>query len=123
MSAEKELARLGDFPCTGCGLCCQIQGVIKTLGPLSGVSKEQAELAASLDRGDGTCRNYDEESRKCKVYDDRPYLCRVKEQAADSPAPRAVYLTFLRGCRQLQLSVDTPPHLLITEETISRYLR
>ena len=115
---------IGEFPCTGCGLCCQIQGAIKQLGPLSGVSKELAELAASLDRGDGTCRNYEESSRKCKIYDDRPYLCRVKEQAENSPSMRATYLTFLRGCQSLQKHVpDLPPELRVTDALVAQYMR
>ena len=115
---------IGPFPCTGCGLCCQIQGAIKKLGPLSGVSKEQAELAESLDRGDGTCKNYDEETRKCRIYNDRPFLCRVREQADASGNPRAVYLVFLRGCKKLQSYVpDLPDELRITDEVISKYLR
>ena len=115
---------IGPFPCTGCGLCCQVQGVIKKLGPLSGVSKGLAELAMDLDRGDGTCRNYDEPTRKCRIYDTRPFLCRVREQADASGNPRPVYLTFLRGCQALQSHVpDLAPELRITDAVVSRYLR
>lgn len=112
------------FPCTKCGMCCQIQGVIRQLGPASGVSKEMAELAAGLDRGDGTCRNYDEESRLCRIYEERPFLCRVQEQAEKSGTPRAVYLTFLRGCQSLQKhDPSLPDELRVTDEMIEPFLK
>ncbi len=33
-----------------------------------------------LDRGDGTCKNFDEKSMLCSIYDDRPDICRVELQ-------------------------------------------
>ena len=53
------------FRCDKCGLCCQ---------SLAGV-----ELYADLDRGDGTCKFFDEGSCLCMIYQDRPLLCRVDE--------------------------------------------
>ena len=32
-----------------------------------------------MDRGDGTCKFFDENSRLCTIYRDRPLLCRVDE--------------------------------------------
>lgn len=51
------------FECDKCGLCCQ---KIHTIPMLS-----------YLDRGDGVCKNYDDETRLCKIYDNRPILCNV----------------------------------------------
>lgn len=54
------------FPCTQCGLCCQL-----------------VYLAAEtrfLDRGDGTCRHYDSASKGCTIYAERPDICRVDRQ-------------------------------------------
>ena len=54
------------FPCVQCGLCCQI-----------------VHLAAEtrfLDRGDGTCRNFDVETKGCRIYAERPDICRVDRQ-------------------------------------------
>ena len=54
------------FPCLQCGLCCQRVNL--------------AEETRSLDRGDGTCRNYDAASKGCSIYDKRPDICRVNLQ-------------------------------------------
>jgi Fe-S-cluster containining protein len=54
------------FPCNGCGLCCT-----------------QVHLSSEttfLDRGDGTCRNFDERDRSCSIYSSRPDICRVDRQ-------------------------------------------
>lgn len=54
------------FPCIQCGLCCQhVHVAIET---------------QMLDRGDGTCRHYNEASKQCSVYADRPDICRVDRQ-------------------------------------------
>ncbi len=53
------------FPCTQCGKCCRY------------VSK--SELTAYLDRGDGTCRHFDEDTKLCKIYQNRPLICRVED--------------------------------------------
>lgn len=48
------------FPCTSCGACCR-----------------QLPDFVTLNRGDGTCRYYDEATRLCTVYDRRPEVCRI----------------------------------------------
>ena len=53
------------FECDKCGLCCR---------SLSGV-----ELYREMDRGDGTCRYFDEVTNLCKIYESRPLLCRVDD--------------------------------------------
>ena len=53
------------FPCTSCGLCC------KNLGLSSEASK--------LNRGDGTCRYFDDNTNLCTIYEDRPLVCRVED--------------------------------------------
>lgn len=54
------------FPCTQCGLCCQ--------------QVHQALETRFLDRGDGTCKHYDNALRQCLIYDTRPEICRVDRQ-------------------------------------------
>ncbi len=54
------------FPCVRCGLCCRNVGLVKE--------------TQYLDRGDGVCKNYDEQSKGCIIYDDRPDICRVDLQ-------------------------------------------
>jgi Fe-S-cluster containining protein len=34
---------------------------------------------AHLDRGDGTCINFDSHSHICKIYSSRPLICRVDD--------------------------------------------
>ena len=51
------------FECDKCGLCCQ---KIYTIPILS-----------YLDRGDGVCKNYDDETKLCKIYENRPLACNV----------------------------------------------
>ena len=53
------------FPCTSCGLCC------KNLGNNSEASK--------LNRGDGTCRYFDDGTNLCMIYEHRPIVCRVED--------------------------------------------
>lgn len=52
------------FPCTGCGACCK--------------SVLLSELTAALDRGDGTCRYFDNVLSTCTIYDDRPDICNIQ---------------------------------------------
>lgn len=53
------------FPCKACGRCCQ-----------------HTQGHPQLDRGDGICRYYDEQSRFCAIYDKRPVACSVDKSAA-----------------------------------------
>lgn len=32
-----------------------------------------------LDRGDGVCKNFDEQTNLCTIYTERPLVCRVEE--------------------------------------------
>lgn len=51
------------FNCSQCGLCCQRVNF--------------AEETKFLDRGDGTCKHYDSETKNCSIYTTRPDICRV----------------------------------------------
>lgn len=35
---------------------------------------------ANLDRGDGTCRYFDDDLKHCRIYRQRPDICRVDRQ-------------------------------------------
>lgn len=54
------------FPCTRCGQCCR--------------NVYLADATQYLDRGDGTCRHYDEAEQSCQIYTARPDICRVNLQ-------------------------------------------
>ena len=53
------------FPCIACGLCC--------LSLNLAVVKDYQYL----DRGDGTCKNLNLETKQCNIYNERPSICRV----------------------------------------------
>lgn len=53
------------FPCTACGKCCRNVG--------------QSEQTAFLDRGDGVCYHFNEQTNLCSIYENRPLVCRVEE--------------------------------------------
>lgn len=57
---------MNPFPCTRCGLCCQHVYL--------------SDETRFLDRGDGTCRHYEDESRGCAIYTERPDICQVDRQ-------------------------------------------
>ncbi|WP_367066879.1 YkgJ family cysteine cluster protein [Oryzisolibacter sp. LB2S] len=54
------------FPCTECGRCCQ--------------NVHLSDETIFLDRGDGTCRYFDESTKHCSIYLKRPDICRVDVQ-------------------------------------------
>ncbi|WP_412030916.1 YkgJ family cysteine cluster protein [Halomonas sp. ML-15] len=58
--------KVKEFPCTQCGLCCQNVSLASETRP--------------LDRGDGTCKHYNDASKICTIYADRPDICRVDRQ-------------------------------------------
>ena len=55
-----------DFPCTKCGLCCK--------------HVDRSDETIFLDRGDGTCKNFDVSTNICSIYESRPDICRVDRQ-------------------------------------------
>jgi Fe-S-cluster containining protein len=70
-----------DFPCTGCGLCCQIAGFIVT------AARESQDPIDNL-LGDtftykwdsnGVCENL--KDNRCSVYKNRPLICDVKSSS------------------------------------------
>jgi Fe-S-cluster containining protein len=68
-----------DFPCTGCGLCCQKAQVI-----IDAAKEHKDPIVSSAAHSfpyifdlDGTCEMYQE--GKCQVYKSRPLICRVRD--------------------------------------------
>lgn len=53
------------FECDKCGLCCKQVG--------------KSDIYAWLDRGDGVCKYYDNETKLCCIYDKRPIICNIDE--------------------------------------------
>lgn len=57
--------KLNYFPCTACGKCCR--------------KVYLSEKTSYLDRGDGICRHFNEQTNLCNIYENRPVVCRVEE--------------------------------------------
>ncbi|UVW30693.1 YkgJ family cysteine cluster protein [Massilia sp. H6] len=53
------------FPCNNCGACCR--------------SVELMPQTAGLNRGDGTCRHYNDTQGRCGIYAQRPDVCNVEK--------------------------------------------
>jgi len=53
------------FNCDKCGLCC--------------TQLRESSIYHELDRGDGVCQFFDEETRLCTIYLNRPLLCNVDD--------------------------------------------
>lgn len=74
------------FPCKSCGACCR-----------------RVPEVSALDRGDGACRYYDDNTRQCTVYDTRPVLCQVDKTFAllaekDRISANTFYMTQALSC-------------------------
>ena len=52
------------FDCSRCGACCK--------------SIRFSEETVYLDRGDGTCRYFDDIQNICTIYENRPDICNVR---------------------------------------------
>jgi len=52
-----------EFNCRKCGKCCRNIDL----------------LVPELDRGDGVCEHYNDNSKLCMIYETRPFVCRVDE--------------------------------------------
>ena len=49
------------FHCDCCGLCC--------------MNLDKSDLYSDLNRGDGICKYFDEQTHLCSIYDSRPEKC------------------------------------------------
>ncbi len=58
-----------DFACSRCGACC------RQLPLFHGIYDD-------LDRGDGVCRHFDEQTDLCGIYECRPEMCNVRHSYA-----------------------------------------
>jgi len=83
-----------NFPCNQCGECCRRVHLL-------------AETA-SLDRGDGTCRHFDDDFKRCRIYQQRPDICRVDRQYELHYRPVMTWEDFVElnqsACKSLQSS-------------------
>lgn len=106
----KELAKLPDFPCDGCGLCC--------------VRVDSSPYLQGLEskRKDGICRYFDLKSKKCLIYAHRPLICNVKESYLalfkDQMSIEEFYLTNIKACIDLKAAYAQNPPLKIPHQKL-----
>lgn len=70
------------FPCNGCGKCCRLV--------------DRSVETAWLDRGDGTCRSFDETTLRCTIYETRPLVCRIHDYHTRYLADQVSWSDFVR---------------------------
>lgn len=80
------------FKCDKCGFCC--------------TRLSESSVYSELDRGDGVCKFFDEETRLCTIYLNRPLLCNVdqayKEYFSDKLSQEEYYRLNYEVCKQLK---------------------
>ena len=83
---------LKPFPCNSCGKCCQ--------------NVHLSEITQPLDRGDGTCHHFDENTKLCLIYNNRPNICRVESEYINNYSTKYTWDEFininLKICELLQ---------------------
>lgn len=86
------------FPCNQCGACCRLVSL--------------APETQFLDRGDGACRHYDDQTRLCTIYDTRPLVCQVDKQYRLNYQQQYSWQAFIEvnriACQQLEKMADQP---------------
>lgn len=58
-----KFGRINMFICDCCGLCC--------------MNLQRSELYKDLDRGDGICMYFNENTKLCSIYKNRPIKCNI----------------------------------------------
>ncbi len=91
------MSGLSEFPCERCGACCR--------------NVDKAEETRFLDRGNGSCRHYDDGLKLCSIYESRPEICRVEHQFVTNYRQLMDWTEFVRlnvvACQALQ-ELDKP---------------
>lgn len=70
------------FPCNGCGKCCR--------------RVDQSTETDWLDRGDGVCRHFSDDSKQCLIYAQRPLVCRVEDYYVQHLSSKFTWHDFVR---------------------------
>ncbi len=84
----------GKFICDKCGLCC--------------TQLNKSSIYVELDRGDGICKFFDEETRLCTIYQARPLMCNIDQAYEryfkDELSKEEYYRLNYEVCRQLKMN-------------------
>ena len=81
------------FPCTKCGACCR--------------NVHRAKETQYLDRGDGTCRYYNDVTHLCNTYDNRPSICNIEQQYHLNYQQQYTWQEFINLNREACLILET----------------
>lgn len=80
------------YQCEKCGACCR--------------NLDKSEIYMHLDRGDGCCIYYNDETKLCSIYDSRPIICRVDDiyetQFKNIIDKESYYLSNHEACKKLR---------------------
>lgn len=80
------------FQCNRCGLCC--------------MHLDASGMSTKLDRGDGVCIHFDEQTKLCKIYENRPLICSVdrfyEEKMKETMTREVYYELNYKSCCALQ---------------------
>jgi len=94
---RQELIDQQFFSCSRCGACCR--------------NIRQYEWYRHLDRGDGVCRHFDDDTNSCTIYEQRPDECRIDllyERHFATRMSRAAYHAAVHAaCLALQDAAST----------------
>lgn len=81
-----------NFPCNKCGACCR--------------NIRNSELTIYLDRGDGICKFYHDETKLCSNYGNRPAICRISLYYQENLSNKMSWDNYvdinLEACKSLQ---------------------
>ena len=79
------------FPCTGCGICCRLVGVLLATAELQDNPFTKSLCKSFPYETDqfGVCEKLID--NRCSVYGDRPLLCNVAAMADAQGIPRTQY--------------------------------
>lgn len=91
-----------EYYCSKCGNCCRIAGL----------------AYPDLNRGDGVCKFYNEETKLCKDYENRPEVCRT-EYVVESLGLNPEFYSKVREsfCKKIEVikPENVNPEIFVTE--------
>ena len=84
------------FKCDKCGCCCSNLGASK--------------IYSDLDRGDGICKFFDENTRLCSIYENRPLKCNIDKTYEllfkDKMTLEEYYRLNYESCKKLKKQIN-----------------
>ena len=82
------------FKCDCCGVCCRHVSL--------------SQIYSELDRGDGVCKFFDEDTSLCSIYENRPIKCNVDAifelYFSQKKTKEEYYELNYKACRELKKS-------------------